>query len=252
MIEATLVSATDSQGPTTFGSVGTSTGAKPWSSQATDPYVIRVGHRREQGWSSSLREDSWESLQRSAWFFMTGSTAHSSMFDYLSDTDHAYLPRASVNAMDAHANLFEIRRLTGLNWIRLADLLNVDRRTIHNWVKGGQVRKVNRRHVAETLKVLRFTDRGSSEMNATALEEPSVSGLTVLDLIKSTQYVKAQSTLGLGVSRPLAATKETVPSPGTGTFRPIVTHEAADGSDKIEPLPYEPMSRSRKKRLDRG
>ncbi|MDE0367235.1 MAG: hypothetical protein OXP09_16885 [Gammaproteobacteria bacterium] len=218
----------------------------------SDPYISLVGRRLDQGWSSSLREDSWENLERLAWMFPTRSTSRSSIFDGVSDSGHADLLRVSESTVDAHGNLFEIRRLTGLNWTSLADLLNVDRRTIHNWVKGGRIRKVNRHHVAETLKVLRFADRGSAELNAAGLDAPSESGLTALGLVKAAQYANARNTLGRGVSRPFAAAQESDAGLRTGTFRSIITHDGADGSETIEPLPDEPMPRSQKRRLERG
>lgn len=252
MNDTNVATATARSRPASFRPVGTPARENPWSGGTVDPYISLVGRRLGQGWSSSLRDDSWESLRRLAGVFPTRSTAQCSIFDHVSGSSHAELTGASVSVIDAHANLFEIRRLTGLNWTRLAELLNVDRRTIHNWVKGGQIRKVNRHHVADTLKVLRFSDRGAAELNAKSLETPSASGLTPLDLIKATQYAKARNTLGLGVSRPLAATTEPDSGFWSGTFRPMVTHDGADGSERTEPLPNEPMPKSRKRRLDRG
>ena len=252
MIETAVAPGAATTGPASFRSVGASESESTSSIFEIDPYISLVGRRFDQGWSSSLRADSWENLARLAWIFPTRSTARSSIFDGVTDSGRADLLRVSESAVDAHGNLFEIRRLTGLNWTRLADLLNVDRRTIHNWVKGGRIRKVNRHHVAETLKVLRFADRGSAELNVSGLEAPSVSGLTALELVKAAQYANARNTLGRGISRPFAAPQESDAGLRTGTFRSIVAHDGADGSEMIEPLPDEPVPRSRKRRLERG
>ena len=252
MNETAMETATATKEKASFRSAGTSAWENARSSRTIDPYFSLVGRGLDQGWSSSLREDSWEHLQRSAFMFLTPSASESNVFGWMSYSSHTESLRASVSAADAHGNFYEIRRLTGFNWTRLAEMLNVDRRTIHNWVKGGQIRKANRHRVAETLKVLRFADRGSAELNAAALEKPSMSGLTALDLIKAAQYANAQNVLGEGASRARGVAKRPDTGFSTGTFRPIVTHDGADGSEFNGPFPEEPMPRSRKRRLDRG
>lgn len=228
-------------------------GPADWTNWESDPLLRPFGRGTDESWSTSLREDALEYIARVALFAPTWSTAHVRIFDFdrISDSEFVEASPTPVSVARTHSNLYEIRRLTGLNWSRLADLLNVDRRTVHNWVKGGDVRESNRHHVAESLKVLRVADRGSAELNAAALEEPSASGKTAFAWIRAGQYVMARSCLGHGAPRsPTAAPKHDLAS-RTGEFRSMVIHSGADGMETNEPLPYEPMPKSRQRRLDR-
>lgn len=222
-----------------------------WPSGEFYPLLSPFERRIDEPWSSSLREDALEYMMRVARVAPTRSTSHASLLDGLSNSEYAEILATPVSVARTHGNLYEIRRLTGLNWSRLAELLNVDRRTVHNWVKGGEVREANRHHVAETLMVLRFANRGSAELNAAALEEPSSSGITAFALIRAAQYDIARSILGHGATKSSAAKPKRGLASQTGEFQSMVMHEGADGTEANDPLPFEPMPKSRKRRLDR-
>ena len=154
---------------------------------------------------------------------------------------------SDVNLAHANENVFEIRRITGLGWGQLADMLNVDRRTVHNWIKGGRVRSRNRKRIAETLRILRHIDQGSAEENLVLLGKPSPAGLTVLELLKQLKYEEVlrvvSSPVGVRIS-PSKAAK-------TGEYQAIAMHRRAEGSESIEPLPFEPQPPARKRELRR-
>ncbi len=158
----------------------------------------------------------------------------------------------SVNEADAIENVFELRRLTGFNWTQLADLLKVDRRTLHNWVKGGEVRRANRQHIAKTLSVLRFADRGSAEENARAVAEVSSAGGTVFEAIKAGRHDNARQYLSFGRSESIPAPSVSNQGSWTGEFQPMATHAEAIGIEAIESLPDEPRPASRRRRIKRG
>ena len=169
------------------------------------------------------------------------------------DRLHAEERAASVNIDDAPENLFELRRLTGFTWTHLANLLNVDRRTLNNWVKGAKIREQNRLHIAKTLKVLRFADRGSAELNSTALNRQRVwSKLSPFEAIRTGDYEIAKQWLSHGLSRfnRWQATIDTTPQ--IGEFQPMAMHADADGTETIEPLPDEPEPVSRKRQIRHG
>ena len=150
-------------------------------------------------------------------------------------------------------NLFELRRLTGFTWTHLASLLNVDRRTLNNWVKGVKIREQNGLHIAKTLEVLRFADRGSAELNSAALNKQDVRNkLSPFEAIRASDYELAKQWLSLGISRPNIWQGMTDTSPQIGEFQRMVIHAGADGTEMIEPLPDEPEPESRKRQIRRG
>ena len=158
---------------------------------------------------------------------------------------------ASVNIEDASENLFEIRRLTGFTWSLLAGLLNVNRRTLNNWAGGANIRGKNRAHLAKTLGVLRFADRGLAELNATALHEQGPRQRhSPFEAIQAEDYELAKQLLSHGPSRP-----DKRPAASSmlriGEFRPILMHPDADGTEKIEELPNMPKPKSRRKPIRR-
>lgn len=162
-------------------------------------------------------------------------------------------PRA-VNREKATENVFEVRRLTGFTWQQLAEMLNVDRRTIHNWAQGGTIRDASRGHIAETLAVLRFADRGLAEENVKAMAERSPEfGMTPLEAIKARQYSIARQCLSAGPGRPQLTLPQEMSDPASwiGEFRPMMMHEGADGSESLEPLPEEPKPASRRRKIIR-
>lgn len=158
----------------------------------------------------------------------------------------------AVNREKATENVFEIRRLTGFTRQQLAEILNVDRRTIHNWMQRGTIKRTDREHIAETLAVLRFADRGLSEENAKAMTERSQEfGMTPLEAIKEHQYSVARQCLSPGPGRPQLVRKASDPASWIGEFQPLLMHEGADGSESSEPLPEAPRPASRRRKIIR-
>ena len=160
---------------------------------------------------------------------------------------------SSVNFANASENLFELRQLTGFTWARLADLLDVDRRTLNNWAKGAKIREKNCEHIGKTLEVLRFADRGSSELNAAVLDEYRAPyALSPFEAISQKNYETAKQYLSYGLSRPHGQYTATDAASWTGDFQQMTMHPDADGTEKIEPLPDEPMPAYRKRKIKRG
>ncbi len=107
-----------------------------------------------------------------------------------------------VNKEAVRENLAAVRVLTGFTWDELATLLGVDRRSLHNWSQGGPVRPANQLRLAELLRVLRLSDRGSPEANRLALSAPDpLTGTTGLDLLSAERFTEAQRLLGKDESR---------------------------------------------------
>lgn len=179
----------------------------------------------------------------------TTSRSRTSIFEILSDRIRAEFRSSSVSVDDTTENVYELRRLTGLSWIDLADLLNVDRRTLHNWIKGRNVSRRNARHIAETLALMKYVDRGSSDENASAIFRRSVLGRTAFEEVKRGQYDEVRRSLSYGNGRTELTT------PGTsfaGDFIPILTHQGAEELGRVTALPSEPRPRSRTRDIRRG
>ena len=181
------------------------------------------------------------------------TTSWVNVFDLYIDLLQAETRANSVNVENATENLFEIRRLTGFTWNNLARLLNVDRRTLNNWAKGTKIREKNRNHIAETLGVLRFIDRGAAELNSSALNEHHVlHEPNPFEAIRTGNYEAAKQRLSPGVSRQYESRSATHATPLYGEFQPMVMHADADGTEMIESLPDESAPVSRKRQIKRG
>ena len=131
----------------------------------------------------------------------------------------------SVNSSEPNKNVFEIRRLTGFSSAKLADLLNVSTPIVNEWIGGGRVDPRYYGHIANTLSVLRFSDRGTSERNEQILGQRSASGYTPLEEIKNGNYQFAKQLLGYGESRPEIPRSSSVWDRATGEFQPLLEIE---------------------------
>lgn len=209
---------------------------------------VLVGRGFWEHWTSSSRLGTLENLSR-MWLEAPSATSSSTnLIEFLAGLLTAEKRAHAVKAASASENVYELRRLTGFTWERLADLLNVDRRTLNNWVKGAEIRERNRQHIAETLAVMRFVDRGSAEENAAALTEPTVD-YSPFEAIRQGRYLNARLYMGYGTSRRgLAVSGED----WLGEFRPMATHAEADGSETLTPLADEPETEGRDRQIERG
>jgi DNA-binding transcriptional regulator YiaG len=102
--------------------------------------------------------------------------------------------------------ILELRRLTGLGWEQLADLLGVTRRALHFWTNGRPINAANEEHVHRTLAVIRYADRGSAEDNRVLLLTPCVDGSLLRDLLRTRAYDAFLVAAGRGPGRPAQIT----------------------------------------------
>ena len=219
--------------------------------QILDPVLIGSGFRNSS--SSSSYRGSLAKLTPDLLVLPTPTASWISLVESPIDRLYAEKRAASVRVENASENLFELRRLTGFTWIHLANLLDVDRRTLNNWVKGRKIRGKNRGHIARTLEVMRFADRGSAELNSAALNERHIQyGLSPFEAIRNGNYPIARQLLSHGPSRPDRWQAVTDAIFRVGEFQPIVMHADADGTETIKPLPDEPEPVSRKRLIKYG
>ena len=241
---------------TAFGQTSNPGNSDTWLSSAPDRMLYLPGCGRLERPFSSSRQGTLETLPHTDPMLSISTSSHTFNWQLLVGCAwRAEKRAASVQETNAAENLFELRRLTGFTWQHLADLLKVDRRTLHNWVKGGRIRKANQQHIAETLSVLLYADRGSAEENAAAINEPFLMGETPFQAIQAGQYLVARRFLSHGQSRSWPARSARSASGRAswmGEFQPLLMHEDADGSETIGALPDEPRPAPRKRRIKRG
>src|SRR4051794_4586363 len=84
--------------------------------------------------------------------------------------------------------IIELRRLSGLGWEQLADLLGVTRRTVHFWTSGRPINAANAERVQRTLGAIRFADRGTASDNRALLLTPQEDGALLRDLLQEQAY----------------------------------------------------------------
>ena len=239
--------------PTSFERKTHFRNSDPWQTDLQIPNSVWIGRGFWNSSSSSSCYGSLENLMSGLLVLPTSTAPWINSIESGMDRLRAEKRAVFVRVESASENLFELRRLTGFSWIRLANLLNVDRRTLNNWVRGGRIRERNCRHIARTLEVMRFADRGSSERNSVALYERHTQyQISPFEAIRAGNYERARQLLSHGPSRSDGWQAGAGSMSWTGEFQPIVMHADADGTETIKPLPDEPEPVSRKRPIRRG
>jgi hypothetical protein len=109
--------------------------------------------------------------------------------------------------------LHELRRVSGLTWENLADVLNVTRRSLHLWVNGGSINSPNEKHVRDLLVAIRAMDRGTATENRQLLLTPVGDGRSLMDLLRHSRFDEAVTLAGRGMGRTLPFQIEAAPQP---------------------------------------
>ena len=248
MIEALAIPPTP---PTYFERRESKSFSDNWLSDCDDEtrHTLIPGFQEK---SSSARNGTIESISSALLDLQIRTESSLSAFENLLTILKAQLRAEKVDSRNASENLFELRRLTGFTWERLADLLNVDRRTLHNWVKGGEIRPQNRQHIANTLSVLRFADTGDSEHNSCILGGLTNEGVSIFDLLKAQNYDDAKALLTPGNPSAFAEDELVMTNQTRWGILPLLLHEEADVGADLQPLPVEPKPSFNKRQIKRG
>jgi len=146
----------------------------------------------------------------------------------------------------------ELRRLSGLTWEQLANVLRVSRRTLHNWANGLPMSRNHEERLARTISVLRAIDRGSANQNRALLFDVAPQGETLLDLLRREDY---DAVLKMGGATPKLASPEPAAAfaiPGPKPLPPSVLADARE--ERIHKSPDKParwVSTSRVTKIER-
>jgi hypothetical protein len=151
---------------------------------------------------------------------------------------------------EAAGAILELRRLSGLGWEQLADLVGVTRRTVHFWASGRPINAANAERVQRTLAAVRFADRGTASDNRVLLLTPQEDGALLQDLLREQAYDRFMERAGRGPGRP---TPSLTPLSRAEQARRRPTPPAFLLGALQEPLPtaHRPASASRRLRLAR-
>jgi transcriptional regulator with XRE-family HTH domain len=126
----------------------------------------------------------------------------------LANPEHQFVVPGKSDLMPLGSSVLEIRRLSGLTWEELADLMDVSRRSLHHWVNGKPASAEHERRLQRLLGTLRRIDRGESILNRNVLLSPDEGGRLLLDLLKSEQYEEAVERAGIGELRQIPTRTE--------------------------------------------
>jgi transcriptional regulator with XRE-family HTH domain len=101
------------------------------------------------------------------------------------------------------AEIFEIRRLSGLTWDELANVFGVSRRSLHHWANGKPISAANEDHVRRVLAALQRIDRGEAHKNRALLMTPCPDGGLAIDLLQRGDFDELQDLIDSGPGRSL-------------------------------------------------
>lgn len=184
----------------------------------------------------------------------TASYAPPPMIHMGTSTSPDRLAAASVNpraAEDGTAEaILELRRLSGLGWEQLADLLGVTRRTMHFWSSGRPINAANAERVQRTLAAVRFADRGTASDNRALLLSPQGDGTLLRDLLREQAYHCFMERAGRGPGRP-ALPRAPLSRAEQARRRPTPPALLLDALQEPLPTAHRPASASRRLRLAR-
>ena len=144
----------------------------------------------------------------------------------------------------------EIRRLSGLTWEQLADVLGVTRRTLHNWSNGLPMSRSHEQRLAQTRSVLRAIDRGSASENRATLLAPTPDGETLLDLLSREDYKSVLTQAGTISTAPQAKARRSVGVPSATPLPPAIAANARE--DSVHKTPSRPSRRVPRSQLTKN
>jgi hypothetical protein len=133
----------------------------------------------------------------------------------------------------------EAKRISGLTWQELADVMRASRRTIHLWANGRPINSINQGRLSYLVATLRAIDRGTGRETRDALLGPISGRRLPFDLLVDGKFDEVIAILGSGGRRqgaiaPLSAEARKARRP---TVSPIETMEALQDEVSFAPAP---------------
>lgn len=148
------------------------------------------------------------------------------------------LEPAICRELSGNELLYEVKRLSGLSWELIAQLVGVSRRSVHNWASGENINLEHNQRLGRILTTMRFIDNGDTERNTALLMSPANNSSTYFELMKAGHYDEVKSLAGKGSGRPVprSTPRESVFSAlGMSSFAEeldsLTTDDMSPGSD---------------------
>ena len=128
----------------------------------------------------------------------------------------------------------ELRRISGLTWYQLGQLLGVSRRSVHYWASGKPLNAENEERLMRVLAIVRAADRGSARGTRAVLLDAG-GGATPFEMLAAMRFDDARRALGRGRTRRV----------------PALTGLSAEAKAARKPLPPEELYDARSEHVHR-
>lgn len=136
----------------------------------------------------------------------TSITLDSRIADHLhTDAGPLFLPSVrpeTLRGFHGREAIFELRRLTGLTWEELAEMMSVSRRSLHLWANGQRIYASNEKRLRDLISAMRSLDRGTARENRALLVSRRPDGRVFSDLLRDKRFDEALALAGSGQGRP--------------------------------------------------
>ena len=132
------------------------------------------------------------------------------------------------------AEIFEIRRISGLTWDELASVFGVSRRSLHHWANGKPINAANEDRVRRVLATLQRIDRGEAHKNRALLMAPGPKDGLVIDLLRCADFDAVENLIQVGVGRLSPAGR--LSAEAAAARRPLSPAELVDARHDAGPM----------------
>ncbi|MGB8699747.1 MAG: hypothetical protein WCD18_10055 [Thermosynechococcaceae cyanobacterium] len=140
-----------------------------------------------------------------AFLYYSGTASSESILDWYlyliekqTGSDITFTYSIPIATESSQTTINELKRLSGLTWEQLAKIFNVSRRSLHFWASGKPISPFNEEHLRRFLATIRYINRGSADLNRSALLEPRHGSMIPLDLLVAGKYEEVKRLLGAG------------------------------------------------------
>lgn len=141
---------------------------------------------------------------------------------------------------DGEPAVAEIRRLSGLGWDEIADLLGASVRSVHNWAAGRKTTRDNQDVIRKVLAAVRvLSERAGDGTRPLLLEVNPHLGRSRFDLLKERRYAEAVSGLGDLAASGSAPGAEARVGNGAGVASATSTGEAVREIHRLSGLSWD-------------
>ena len=100
----------------------------------------------------------------------------------------------------------DAKRLSGLTWDELSQVMSTTRRTLHLWANGRPISASNEARLSRLVGVLQTINRGTGRRTREALLAPLPNGTVPLDLLVRGKFDEVAAALGRGWPTPVRGT----------------------------------------------